>query len=181
MNSWFLLVHCSGSNIIFCLGKSQLAGRRKIKTFFRGPRICTVLHTEYIEWQRTLSGVHSILMEKSAQAGEGGGECQPLFTISTITHEVVVSAPAERADTLPLFLQYSTPISTLWYRLFTEYHWSEVGKPFRIEIEGVPPIYVISPTYFHLNRGKFFFFAFMSSTNRGKKIENTVQFVREPF
>jgi hypothetical protein len=32
-----------------------------------------ILPTEYTEWQRPLSGVHSIIMEKSAQAGEGGG------------------------------------------------------------------------------------------------------------
>jgi hypothetical protein len=29
--------------------------------------------TDYTEWQRPISGVHSIMMEKSAQAGEGGG------------------------------------------------------------------------------------------------------------
>jgi hypothetical protein len=50
--------------------------------------------TENTEWQRPLSGVHSIMMEKLVQAGEG---------ISTITYKVVVYAPAERADTLPLF------------------------------------------------------------------------------
>ncbi len=94
------------------------------------------MHTEYIEWQRTLSGVHSILKKKSAQAGEGGGACALLFAISTITHEVVVSAPAERADKL-YFYSTLTLICTLWYRLFTEYHWSEVGKPFKLEIEGV--------------------------------------------
>jgi hypothetical protein len=75
--------------------------------------MCTVLPTEYTEWQRPLSGMHSNLMGKSAQTGEGGGACALLFTISTITHEVVVSAPAERANKLPLFLQYSTPICTL--------------------------------------------------------------------
>ncbi len=63
--------------------------------------------TEYTEWQRPLSGVHFIMMEKVAQAGrEGGGCTPPPFTISTITYRVVVYAPAERADTLPLFLLY---------------------------------------------------------------------------
>ncbi len=47
-------------------------------------------------------------MEKSAQAGAGGG-CTPAPFRSiycTITYKVVVFAPAERADTLPLFLLY---------------------------------------------------------------------------
>jgi hypothetical protein len=46
------------------------------------------------------------MMEKLAQAGEGGA-CTPTpFNISTITYKVVLYAPAERADTLPLFLLY---------------------------------------------------------------------------
>ncbi len=50
---------------------------------------------------------HSIMMEKLAQAGEGGGGARPPpFTISTITYKVVVYATAERAETLPLFLLY---------------------------------------------------------------------------
>jgi hypothetical protein len=77
-------------------------GRSKIKKFFRGPRICTVLPTEYTEWQRTLSGVHSILMEKSAQVGEGGGACPPLFTLFTFSRGLSSCG-----------LQYSTPVCTL--------------------------------------------------------------------
>ncbi len=47
------------------------------------------------------------MMEKSAQAGVGGGCTRPPpFTISTVTYKVVVYAPAESADTLPLFLLY---------------------------------------------------------------------------
>ncbi len=62
---------------------------------------------EYTEWQRPLSGVDSIMMEKLAQADEGGGCTRPPpFTISTITYKVVVYSPAERADTLPLSLLY---------------------------------------------------------------------------
>jgi hypothetical protein len=52
------------------------------------------------------SSVHSIMMEKLAQLGEGEGARPPPFTISTITVKVVVYVPAERADTLPLFLPY---------------------------------------------------------------------------
>jgi hypothetical protein len=75
-----------------------------ISTVMDGPH-----HRVHTEWQRPLSGVHSIMMEKFAQDGEcggGGGACPPLFSISTIHYKVVVYAPAERADTLPLFLLY---------------------------------------------------------------------------
>jgi hypothetical protein len=54
-----------------------------------------------------VSGVHSIMMEKLAQPGEGGGAHPPPFTMSTITYKVVVYAPAVRADTLTLFLLYT--------------------------------------------------------------------------
>jgi hypothetical protein len=39
--------------------------------------------------------------------GWGVGVRPPAFAISTITYKVVVYAPAERADTLPLFLFYT--------------------------------------------------------------------------
>ncbi len=59
--------------------------------------------TEHTEWQRPFSGVHSIMMEKLAHDGEGGG-CTPtpIFTISNTTFKVVVYAPAERAE--PVFV-----------------------------------------------------------------------------
>jgi hypothetical protein len=70
----------------------------------------TVNHVQYhrvhTEWQLLLSGVHSIMMEKLAQAGESAGVRPPPFTISTISFKVVVYAPAERAEALPLFLLY---------------------------------------------------------------------------
>jgi hypothetical protein len=52
------------------------------------------------------SSVHSIMMEKLSQPGEDEGARPPPFTLSTITDKVVVYVPAERADTLPLFLLY---------------------------------------------------------------------------
>jgi hypothetical protein len=67
--------------------------------------ICTV-HTE---WQLPLSGVHSILMEKSSLTCEGGGggfTPTPFHSIVTITYKVEQHAPAERADTHPLFHLY---------------------------------------------------------------------------
>ncbi len=63
--------------------------------------------TEYTEWQWLLS----ITRVKSTQAGEGGGARPPPFTISTITHKVIVYAPAERAYTL-----YTPPTYTGFIR-----------------------------------------------------------------
>ncbi len=65
-----------------------------------------VVSTEYTKWQWPFSGVHSIVMVKSAQHDEGGGARPPPFTLSTIMSKVVVYTPAEMADTLPLFLLY---------------------------------------------------------------------------
>jgi hypothetical protein len=67
--------------------------------------LAALLPMQY-EWQWPLSGVHSIMMVKSARSGEGG-DARPLpFTLSNLTSKVVVYAPAERAYTLPLFLLY---------------------------------------------------------------------------
>jgi hypothetical protein len=63
-----------------------------------------------------LSGVHSILVVKSAQLGEGGG-CTPSPFHSIHHHERSCGVPyasAERAKTLPYFS--STPICFLWSR-----------------------------------------------------------------
>jgi hypothetical protein len=73
-----------------------------------------VLSTEYREWQRPLSGVHSIMMVKSAQPGEVGGCTPSPFPSTYTTSKVVVCALAERADTLPLFLLYPYMYCTLW-------------------------------------------------------------------
>ncbi len=57
------------------------------------------------------------MMDKLAQSGEGGGGVARLcpFTLSTITYKFVVYAPAEKADTLPLFLLYLYKYSVLTY------------------------------------------------------------------
>ncbi len=58
----------------------------------------------------TFRRTFSIMMKKSAQPGEGGGggggSRPPPFTPFTITYKVLVYAPAEIADTHPLFLLY---------------------------------------------------------------------------
>ncbi len=62
-------------------------------------------HRVHTEWQLPLSGVHSNMMEKLAQPGEGGGCTSiPIHYIYTITYKVEVYAPAEWAGPLPLFL-----------------------------------------------------------------------------
>ncbi len=53
----------------------------------------------------TTSGVHSLIMVKSAHLP---------FPLSTITSNVVVYAPAERADTFLLFLLYPNMYSLFW-------------------------------------------------------------------
>ncbi len=69
------------------------------------------LHTE---WQWLISGVQSIMMEKSALVGKVGGCTLPPFTLFSITYKVAVYryAPAERTDTLHVFHLYL--ICTLW-------------------------------------------------------------------
>jgi hypothetical protein len=81
------------------------------------------IHRVHTEWQCPISGVHSIMMEQSALAGEGVG-CTPtpftLFTNThTHTHKVAVYAPAERADTRLLFHLY--PICTLLFNILEMY------------------------------------------------------------
>ncbi len=64
--------------------------------------------TECTEWQRPLSGVHSIMTEKFAQAGEGGG-CTPATPFHYIYHHEQsfgVCSNWESRYTLPLFLLY---------------------------------------------------------------------------
>jgi hypothetical protein len=52
-------------------------------------------HRVHTEWQRPLSGVHSIMMENSAMAGEGGGVHAHLLsfycTVFTITYAYKVA------------------------------------------------------------------------------------------
>ncbi len=47
------------------------------------------------------------MIEKLAQAGEGGGARPPPFTLFTIMFEVAKYAEAGRADKLPLYHLYS--------------------------------------------------------------------------
>jgi hypothetical protein len=61
-------------------------------------------HRVHTEWQRPLSGAHSIVMEILAQPGEGGGLTPTPF------HFIYHHAPAERAYTVihsPYFISTS--------------------------------------------------------------------------
>jgi hypothetical protein len=78
---------------------------------------CLEFHRVHTEWQRPLSGVHSILIEKSALAGEGGG-------VHAHHCSLYLPSRAKLWCTLQLRGQihsssfYSTPISTLRSRLW---------------------------------------------------------------
>ncbi len=72
----------------------------------------TVYSTEYTECQRPLSGVHSIMMEKLAQAGEGGG-CTP--TLSFISVTVILGRTGSVLFLCILFHLYCTELPSLIY------------------------------------------------------------------
>ncbi len=74
--------------------------------------MCTVLPTEYTEWQRPLSGVHAILMEKSAQTGEGGG-CTPTPFYHIYYHYKIVIYTLQLRGQIHAPFFSSTPICTL--------------------------------------------------------------------
>jgi hypothetical protein len=57
---------------------------------FHQESICIPNHRVHTEWQLAISGVHSIMMEKSALAGEDGGARPPSFTQVTITYKGAV-------------------------------------------------------------------------------------------
>ncbi len=63
-------------------------------------------HRIHTEWQRPLSGLHHDGKINPGWCRGGGAVRPPTFTLFTITYKVAVYAPAERTDTLPLFLLY---------------------------------------------------------------------------
>jgi hypothetical protein len=73
-----------------------------------------VVPTEYTEWQRPLFW-RTFHHDGKISPGwwEVGDARPPSFTISTIAYRVVVYAPAERADTLHLFLLYPYMFSVM--------------------------------------------------------------------
>ncbi len=66
-------------------------------------------------WQRPLSGVYTIMMEKFAKDGDGGDARPPPFTLFTITYKVAVNAQAETLTYL---------ISTPKYSMIWPLSWS---------------------------------------------------------
>ncbi len=71
---------------------------------------CVFRTTEYTEWQRPLSGVHSIRIEKLARLVRVGARPPPV-TISTITYKVVVYVLLKEQIHSPI--STSSPICTL--------------------------------------------------------------------
>jgi hypothetical protein len=69
---------------------------------------CAETDKVHTERQPPLSGVHPIMMEKLAHAGDGGGTPPPPFTIVTISYKVAVYAPADWAYTGTLSIN-------IWY------------------------------------------------------------------
>jgi hypothetical protein len=79
-------------------------------------------HRVLTEWQWPLSGIYSIMMERSALAGVGGGVCTPTPFHSFYHHvqSCSVRSSWEGRYTPPIFF-ISTPICTLWWRLFESF------------------------------------------------------------
>jgi hypothetical protein len=77
--------------------------------------LVTVWIPKYTEGQQQLSGVNSIMMEKLAQASQGGG-CTPT-PFHYIYHHVQscgIGSSWEGSSTPPLFLLYPYMFSVLW-------------------------------------------------------------------
>ncbi len=76
-----------------------------------------VNHRVHIDWQWLLSGVHPIMMVKSAQPGEGGG-CTgartPPFILSTIASKVVVGCSSQEGRNTPPISPLPLLYSLLW-------------------------------------------------------------------
>jgi hypothetical protein len=82
-------------------------------------------HRVHTEWQRPLSGVHSIMMEKLSLAGERVG-CTPpplsLYLPSRTKLQCTWYAQAERAVTLPPPISSLPPMSSVVY-IITHLAW----------------------------------------------------------
>jgi hypothetical protein len=70
--------------------------------------VASVSSPQYTEWQRPLSGVHSIMMEKWAQAGEEGGGVHAHHPFHYIYHHVQSCGVRSRWEG-----RYTPPVSTL--------------------------------------------------------------------
>jgi hypothetical protein len=98
------------------------------------------------EWQRPLSGVHSIMMEKLAQAGVCGGvHAHPLSLYLPSRTKLQFYAVAERADTLPLFhlypyvlcdfiSKYRQKYDRIWFLIRKSYERLKLHNNFRSEV-----------------------------------------------
>jgi hypothetical protein len=88
----------------------QFLKQRDINSYSITVQINPFQHRVHTEWRLPISGVHPIMMEKSALAGEGGGGCTPTpFQPINITYKVAVYAP--EAGVLVRKLSQLTPLS----------------------------------------------------------------------
>ncbi len=95
-------------------------------------------HRVHTEWQLPISGVHLIVKEKFALAGDGGvARPTPIFTLlpSRTNYKVAVYryAPAERAGTLPVFNLYPYMYSVV-AGCSVRSSWEGVNSPYFISI-----------------------------------------------
>ncbi len=68
-----------------------------------------------VNWVATTTFWRIFHHDGKINPGWCGSARPPPFAVSTLTYNLVVYAPAERADTFPYF--YSIPICTLWMQL----------------------------------------------------------------
>ena len=73
---------------------------------------CRFKHRVHTEWQRPLSGIHSIMMEKLAQACEGGG-CTPTPFRYIYHHVQICGVSLQLRGQIHTPYFYSTPICIL--------------------------------------------------------------------
>ncbi len=116
--STYVIVHCT---VLYSThtGKPIIYGW--LELFLEKVRSVYVWTTEYTEWQWPLPGGRSITMEKSAQAGEGGGvHAHPLPLYLQLRTNFLCTHQLRGPIHSPYF--YSSPLCTLWLAVFRTIH-----------------------------------------------------------
>ncbi len=114
--------------LFYFLSVYALASTVSYRVYFPLPAIsvpfrssCSWQHRVHTEWQRLVSGVHSIMMESSALAGEGGGaRHKPPFTLLLLQTKLQCTFQLRRQIHSPYFIStlictyYSYSVSSLY-------------------------------------------------------------------